>query len=218
MQPQTDAPSSTPALAPEPRDPLAALRPSDVAALCRHFDLPTPTPDVSLAVFIRQRGLTPEGLYADLSGTTSIPLMIAAHALVTGPRRLPPDPRLNPAPLPPCGGERPPLRSGEKIPRARYTKPERTAADPEPTVVPPDTAVLIRVAPNPKKPGTKTWVDYEKYKIGMTVGELRKLGWRTSNLAWDVGHGFVEFAPAATSTTAGAEPPPPQTPEQEQAA
>ena len=53
----------------------------------------------------------------------------------------------------------------------------------------------IRCNPaNPKRPQTKSWERYEKYKAATTVGEFLDLGGTLADLAHDTGKGFVQYA------------------------
>ncbi|KAH8095679.1 hypothetical protein JL720_2998 [Aureococcus anophagefferens] len=47
---------------------------------------------------------------------------------------------------------------------------------------------------NPKRPQTKSWERYEKYKAATTVGEFLDLGGTLADLAHDTGKGFVQYA------------------------
>lgn len=174
---------------------LDLLRPDDISALCRYLQLPTPTPDVPLAIIIANASLTPEAIYALLKDTTDIRLMIAAHALRNGIKKLPPDPRLNPAPMPPAGGQRTPLKSGELVPLPSYSKTETVInpAAPIPTRITRD-MIVTYVGPNTKQPRSAVFQRYKGYAVGITVEQALAAGVRIGDVRWDVDRGFITLA------------------------
>lgn len=178
------------------------LTPADVQALCGALRVPTPTPDVPLEHCARSAGFpSAEDVFAALSGSTDVRVMIAAAAL-RGITILPRDPRLSPAPLPPCGPPRPPLASGEIVPHPTYTSPVRAprgapATAPAGAGAPPWTlpgARVASVAPNPKKAGTASHARYALYRVGLTAAELRELGLSPADLRWDGERGHVTWS------------------------
>lgn len=61
-----------------------------------------------------------------------------------------------------------------------------------------DPRVITQIAPNPKKPGSKTHARYGLYVEGMTVTEFIARGGTTADVKYDADHGFIRVdLPAA---------------------
>lgn len=168
---------------------LKALAPADVSAICAHFHLPLPTPDVPLEAIASAAALTPQSIYADLSDTTDIRLMIAAAALRGSLTRLPPDPRLNPLPH-----KKAPVKTPKTAAEAERSPP------PPPVPVAADRRVLVSVAPNPKRPGSASRDRYNLYKVGMTEPELIATGVLAADLRWDTSRSFLVWGELPEAT------------------
>lgn len=54
-----------------------------------------------------------------------------------------------------------------------------------------DPRVIVVVVPNPKKPGTKAYQRYSLYQTGMTVQQYLAAGGESSDIRYDVNHGFI---------------------------
>jgi cell division septation protein DedD len=82
------------------------------------------------------------------------------------------------------------------------TEPKAKKVRYAPTSVLVDTAVITRVTPNPKRPGSKSFDRYAKfYRVGVSVAQLVQ-EYKDSNLSgmlarndlrWDVQHGQIEL-------------------------
>jgi hypothetical protein len=162
---------------------------------------PAPAPPSLFEDHLFLCGYTPEATWAALAKTTDVRVMIAAAALRGRVTRLPPDPRLNPLPLPTSVVQPGPHTAadaksrGQAAPRlnGRQRSDFRTPnGKPLHTQL---TSVLTYAAPNPKKPGSGTWQRYQNYVPGRTVAELLAAGITRGDIAWDVSRGFVTFAP-----------------------
>lgn len=78
--------------------------------------------------------------------------------------------------------ERPAAQRTPRTPRVRGPAVRRT-----------DPRVILSVAPNPKKPGSKSWPRYELYRVGMTVSEFVEAGGSMADVAWDTERGFIKL-------------------------
>lgn len=54
-----------------------------------------------------------------------------------------------------------------------------------------DPRIITVVVPNPKKPGTKAHHRYSLYQTGMTVQQYLAAGGESSDIRYDVNHGFI---------------------------
>ena len=54
-----------------------------------------------------------------------------------------------------------------------------------------DPRVIATVAPNPKRPDSKSFPRYALYRPGMTVSEYVQLGGRREDIKYDVGKGYI---------------------------
>jgi hypothetical protein len=102
----------------------------------------------------------------------------------------------------------------DEIGRVRLLPPEgrthadliRTKAEPRPKrtngAVHPrvsgNAVVTVIVEKNPKRPATKAFADFEKYRTGMTVDEVVAAGVSRSDLSWNRSHGFIRLDEVAT--------------------
>ena len=55
-----------------------------------------------------------------------------------------------------------------------------------------DPRVITSIAPNPKKPGSKAYARYSLYSEGMTVQQYLVAGGESSDIRYDVEHGFIK--------------------------
>lgn len=53
--------------------------------------------------------------------------------------------------------------------------------------------VITRVEPNPKRVNSKSWERYNHYKVGLTVGDVMRLGITSADIRWDTSRGFVQI-------------------------
>lgn len=60
-----------------------------------------------------------------------------------------------------------------------------------------DPRVVTSVAPNPKKPGSKSHARYELYTTGATVTSLLSQGLTVADIKWDTERGFVTLGDPA---------------------
>jgi hypothetical protein len=56
-----------------------------------------------------------------------------------------------------------------------------------------DSLYILAVAPNPKKPGTNAWLQYELWRVGATVADCRQAGLSRAAITWDIERGFVKL-------------------------
>ena len=80
----------------------------------------------------------------------------------------------------------------------RYEAPEGERPEPKSTltrtpVQRTDPRRIVHVAPNPKKPGSKSYERYAAYREGMTVSEAIAAGVTSADVKWDHDHGFIRF-------------------------
>ncbi len=54
-----------------------------------------------------------------------------------------------------------------------------------------DTRVIATVAPNPKRPGSKSHARYTLYEVGATVEDLISRGLTAGDIRHDLSHGFI---------------------------
>jgi len=59
-----------------------------------------------------------------------------------------------------------------------------------------DLRVVLRVAPNPKKPGSSSRERYECWRVGETVEAAVARGLTRADVRWDVRAGYVDLGPA----------------------
>lgn len=195
------------------------LTPQNQHALCDHFHLPTPTPDVPIDRLLEAAGLTLQSAYDALRCTTDVRLMIAAAAIrggvaelrpgarVTVSRlpdgsqfsRLPPDPRLSPAPMPKLSHAAPRPDSSRSTAGS-----DRSVDLSSPWTAP--GSVVVSVAPNPKRPGSASHVRYAAYRRGATAADLRAAGLTIADFRWDRERGYVTWTAAPTPASNAGEP------------
>ena len=63
---------------------------------------------------------------------------------------------------------------------------------------PDDMRVIVKVEPNPKKQGSKSFDRYALYQVGMTVSDFIRAGGSKGDVQWDVGRSYIELAPPGT--------------------
>lgn len=79
-----------------------------------------------------------------------------------------------------------------KITRAAPKQKKTAAKAPrKPRRVGRDDRIVQSVAPNPKKPNSKSFARYALYEVGVSVNELRERGITQADLNWDTERGFV---------------------------
>lgn len=100
-----------------------------------------------------------------------------------------------------------PLQLGRKVLSQLVGKPIVPAEPWHPTPPPPNRkeelvvnprsrwsgSIITAVAPNPKRPGTATFLRYRHYRIGDTVDEFVARGGRWGDVGWDVPRGFIQL-------------------------
>jgi hypothetical protein len=161
---------------------------------------PAPAPPSLFEDHLFLCGYTPEATWAALAKTTDVRVMIAAAALRGRVTRLPPDPRLNPLPLPrsdsqPGPATDPASKTGTRAApgHPRPLTGAKNAKNGKPAHLN-SAATVTYVALNPKKPGSSSHTRYSHYAPGRSVAELLAAGLTRADIAWDVSRGFVTFA------------------------
>lgn len=135
----------------------------------------------SLEEVMEQEGLTPAALWAQLSETPDIRLMIAAAAL-RSVTRLPDDPRLDPKPHDRAPVKAP--RSADEAARRARAPTARAGVAGE---------YLASFVPNPKRRGSAAFDRYALYEIGLSRTQLRDRGCTASDFKYDLDHGFITW-------------------------
>jgi hypothetical protein len=164
---------------------LRNLTAADQQTICRELHLPLPTPDVSLDVIIAQEKITPADIITRLERSRDLKAMIACAALRGRVQKCPPDAQLTPKPWPKAPVARP--KSAAEATRAtpKATPKVRVASS---------THTLVRVAPNPKRPGSAARDRYALYQTGLTEAELLAKGVTASDLRWDLSRGYIAWS------------------------
>jgi hypothetical protein len=54
-------------------------------------------------------------------------------------------------------------------------------------------AVVTKIGPNPKRAGSKEFVKFSKIELGMTVAQMRKLGYNAWDLTFETTKGYIEI-------------------------
>jgi hypothetical protein len=54
-----------------------------------------------------------------------------------------------------------------------------------------DPRVIVKVQPNPKRPGSEAHTRYQFYRVGQTVDEFLAAGGRRADIGWDSHKGFI---------------------------
>ncbi len=88
------------------------------------------------------------------------------------------------------------MRRGE-APNTTPMPPMRTRNRDQRTVARRDPRVIVRLEPNPKRPGTAAWERYSLYALGMRVEEVLAIGVKRVDLEWDQQKGHIELALAS---------------------
>lgn len=162
---------------------LDNLSPADRSVLVSHICVSTDiSADSTLEEALEQTGMSPVALYHSLRHSSDIRLMIAAAAL-RSVKRLPPDPRLSPAPHKPAPVRSP--RTPEEAARRAHTVAVSEAAVGR---------YLISVAPNPKRAGSASWDRYELYTIGLDRAQLLAAGLKTADFKYDTEKGYISWS------------------------
>lgn len=147
------------------------------SALTRRF--PDKKPEGDLFEFCRTAGLDQADVVMSLAADPS-PLAVQALETVIGKPIQVGHPCLKgPAPKP-AEGEEPAPAPRTKMQRA----PRPTKSDPR---------VVTFVAPNTKKPGSKSHARYELYAVGMTVQEALAAGLTGADIKWDSERGNIKI-------------------------
>lgn len=165
-----------------------ALSPSECARLLHRLGGPDPDPAAPPEQRLEAAGYTAHAAWMRLRDVLDPDLMVISAILAGRLKRLPPDPRLNPKPLPPAGPTRPQL---DIVPGRAPIVPRSPRAD-KPLWTDPR-AVLVSKIPNPRKLGTKAHKIFETYEVGLTVAELRARGLTATDLQWDGSRQSITF-------------------------
>ena len=160
---------------------LDNLSTTDRSVLLTHICQATEADYLSLEEALDHTGMTPVALYHSLRHTPDIRLMVAAAAL-RAVKRLPPDPRLNPAPHKPAPVRNP--RTPQEAARRAHEAPVGAVAAGN---------YLISVADNPKRAGSASWDRYALYEVGLTRSELIARGLKSADFKYDTERGYVTW-------------------------
>ncbi|KAH8068509.1 hypothetical protein JL721_6654 [Aureococcus anophagefferens] len=132
--------------------------------------------------------------------------LVSASTRSAGARRGPGGPRLGARDSKPSSSEAPRDEAAPAAARRRLVRAPPSPHRPRPrrrrrpvgtrrTTMTADLDRKLACMPdNPKRPQTKSWERYEKYKAATTVGEFLDLGGTLADLAHDTGKGFVQYA------------------------